>query len=258
MEIARKSSLVAMFWILFWLGILCFILYFLSSETLNMFSLHLEPLLAKGNKLAPHTKLVFTQISRIINDAKEYLLPFMSGMFGLTGIILWLFVRLSLVSAAKQFKEKTIKPAASPALEKPQPEEPNKKERLQEDRCRALHLLSLLQREGRLIDFLEENLEPYNDEQIGAAVRDIHEKCKQAVQKYINPKSVMDQNEGEEVTVQQGFDPVAIKLTGNVFGNPPFKGILRHKGWRSSKFDMPSLSVKKDPDIIAPAEVEIM
>ncbi len=120
-----------------------------------------------------------------------------------------------------------------------------------------IHLTSILQREGRLIDFLAEDLNNYEDGQIGAAVRSIHEGCKKAVDKYLSPVPVMDKEEGETVTIESGFDPGAVKLTGNVTGNPPFTGVLRHKGWKAEKLNLPSLAKSTDSKIIAPAEVEI-
>lgn len=120
-----------------------------------------------------------------------------------------------------------------------------------------LHLLTVLQRRGRLVDFLSEDLDTYEDEQIGAAVRGIHDNCKKALSKSLILEAVVDGSEGEEISVDQGFDPNAIKLTGNVAGNPPFKGILRHKGWRAKKLELPVLSDAQDASIIAPAEIEI-
>jgi hypothetical protein len=121
-----------------------------------------------------------------------------------------------------------------------------------------LHLLSVLQREGRLVDFFSEDLNLYEDAQIGGAVRAIHENCKKAMNKSLSLESVIDRSEGEEIQVDPGFDPDAIKLTGNVTGEPPFKGILRHKGWRTRKLELPALSGGQDARIIAPAEVEIL
>jgi hypothetical protein len=115
----------------------------------------------------------------------------------------------------------------------------------------------VFQREGRLIDFFSENLELYEDSQIGAAVRNIHENCKKTMSKYMTLQSVLEQNEGETVTVEPGFDPGSIKLTGNVSGEPPFTGILRHRGWRVSKLDLPKLSDTGRLQAISPAEVEI-
>lgn len=125
------------------------------------------------------------------------------------------------------------------------------------DRRLFLHLFSLMQREGRLMDFLDEDLDQYEDAQIGSAVRSIHAGCRRLVQEYLNPKPVMDQAEGEEVEIPLDFDPGVIKLTGNVVGEPPFNGILRHKGWQVGKMNLPTLSGRQNAEIIAPAEVEI-
>lgn len=120
-----------------------------------------------------------------------------------------------------------------------------------------LHLISVLQRQGRLVDFFKEDLNAYADAQIGAAVRSIHENCARAVDKYIAPAPVIDKPEGEPITVPPGFDTAAIKLTGNVTGEPPFTGRLRHRGWRAGKLELPVLSGSGDPRVIAPAEVEV-
>jgi hypothetical protein len=134
--------------------------------------------------------------------------------------------------------------------------DPLKKQR--HDQRMLLHLLTLLQREGRLMDFLGEDLSAYDDAQIGMAVRSIQESCKAAIEKQLRPKAVMEAEEESEVTVAAGFDPNAIKLVGNVAGEPPFTGILRHKGWRAAAVEIPALSDKDDPLVIAPAEVEIV
>jgi hypothetical protein len=129
---------------------------------------------------------------------------------------------------------------------------------LDEEKRRFLHFLSVLQREGRLLDFFNEDLSLYEDEQIGAAVRGIHESCKKTMKKYIDPVPVTDIEEGAEIVIDEGFDPETFKLVGNVTGNPPFKGIVRHRGWKASRQNMPELSKIKDSSIMAPAEVEIV
>jgi hypothetical protein len=131
------------------------------------------------------------------------------------------------------------------------------KEKDLSDRRLFLHLFSLMQREGRLMDFLDEDLDQYDDAQIGSAVRSIHAGCRQLVQEYLNPKPVMEQAEGENVEIPEDFDPGVVKLTGNVVGEPPFNGILRHKGWKVGKMNLPTLSGRQNAEIIAPAEVEI-
>jgi hypothetical protein len=120
-----------------------------------------------------------------------------------------------------------------------------------------VHLLSVLQSEGRLLDFFSEKMDGYDDAQIGAAVRHIHDQCSRTLSKYLHLEPVMDKDEGETVIVEAGFDPSVVKLTGDVVGNPPFTGILRHKGWKASKLDIPKLSQQANPEILAPAEVEI-
>ncbi len=120
-----------------------------------------------------------------------------------------------------------------------------------------LHGLSVLQRDGRLLDFFNEDLSLYDDGQIGAAVRSIHEDCKKSVQKYINPKPIIDMDEGEIVTIESGFDIDSVKLVGNVSGDPPFKGVLKHGGWKAGKKEIPKLSDIRDTTVITPAEVEI-
>jgi len=121
----------------------------------------------------------------------------------------------------------------------------------------AIQLLALFQREGRLVDFLREDIQPYDDAQIGAAVRDIHQKCRDVLVEHVTLERVLNAQEGEDVTIPKDFDPSAIRLTGNVGGEPPFHGVLRHAGWRASKVKLPPQPAGQDPHIVAPAEVEI-
>jgi len=120
----------------------------------------------------------------------------------------------------------------------------------------ALRLLGMLQEEGRFVDFLAEDLAPYPDEQIGAAARGIHEGCRKALGERIAFEPVLRGSEGDEITVDAGFDSAAIRLTGNVGGAPPFRGVLRHTGWRVTRAALPARR-GHDPRLIAPAEVEI-
>jgi hypothetical protein len=121
----------------------------------------------------------------------------------------------------------------------------------------ALQLLALFQREGRLLDFLSEDIESYDDASIGAAVRDIHKGCKKVLADHFGVEPVLDGDEDEAITVDAGFDPSRIRLTGNVTGQGPFKGTLRHHGWRAAKVSLPSLTDGHDVSVVAPAEVEL-
>ena len=121
----------------------------------------------------------------------------------------------------------------------------------------ALHVLSLLQRDARLLDFVSENLEGFSDSAIGAAARTVHAGCRKVFESYLELEPVYPQPEGADVTVAPGFDPTAVRLTGNVVGAPPFKGSLRHHGWRATRTSFPPLPPSQDPRILAPAEVEL-
>jgi hypothetical protein len=121
-----------------------------------------------------------------------------------------------------------------------------------------LRILAVLQRDGRLVDFLQEDLDPLADAQIGAAVRDIHRGCRKALRDYLTVEPVLDVPEESTVAVPADFDPASIRLTGNVRGSPPFQGILRHHGWRVKSVQLPVLpSAKDNSAVLAPAEVEI-
>jgi hypothetical protein len=120
-----------------------------------------------------------------------------------------------------------------------------------------LRLLALLQREGRLLDFLMEDVEAYNDAQIGSAVRDIHRTCRKALQDHLTLEPVLADAEGAEVTVPTGFDPSAVRLTGNVTGQPPFRGALRHHGWRVRGMKLAEPPSGADEFVVQPAEVEL-
>jgi hypothetical protein len=132
-------------------------------------------------------------------------------------------------------------------------------QKIEQDRKRRLflHSLSVLQRDGRLLDFFDEDLSRYEDAQIGAAVRSVQEDCKKTLKKYIDPKPVIDGEEGEKITIEAGFDIDSITLVGNVAGDPPFEGVLKHRGWKAGKNEIPKLSDIQDPSLIIPAEVEI-
>ncbi|MCS6884599.1 MAG: DUF2760 domain-containing protein [Acidobacteriota bacterium] len=124
-------------------------------------------------------------------------------------------------------------------------------------RQRVIQLLAILQRDARLIDFICEDIRPYSDAQVGAAVRTLHEGCRKILEKYVLLEPVMSADEGSSVEITAEADPSTIKLIGNVSGRPPMKGVLRHKGWRVVKIDLPALPQSGDKSIVAAAEVEV-
>ena len=121
----------------------------------------------------------------------------------------------------------------------------------------ALQLLGLLQQEGRLIDFLQEDVSGFSDTEIGAAARVVHEGCRKALHQHLNLEPVRGEQEGVRITLQKGFDASAIRLTGNVVGQPPFSGTLAHRGWRATGVKLPKIAEGHDASVLAPAEVEL-
>ena len=122
---------------------------------------------------------------------------------------------------------------------------------------RAVQLLALLQRDGRLIDFFNENIAPFSDAQVGAAARNVHDSCRQVLERYVTLEPIIDSEEGQPVTVQDDIDPAMTKLIGNVTGHPPLNGVLRHRGWQATRIQLPPLPDGSGRSVVAPAEVEI-
>jgi hypothetical protein len=121
----------------------------------------------------------------------------------------------------------------------------------------ALQLLSLMQRDARLIDFTMENLTNYSDADIGAAARVVHEGCRKVLSEHFTIVPIRDESEGNSITLNEGFDAAAIRLTGNVVGKAPFRGSLTHRGWRAADTRLPKLTESHDASVLAPAEVEL-
>jgi hypothetical protein len=121
-----------------------------------------------------------------------------------------------------------------------------------------LRVLVLLQRDGRLVDFLKEDIDGYPDDRIGASVREVHRGCRKVIDDYFTIDPVMAAEEGDPIVVAPGFDAAAIRLSGHVSGPPPYQGVLKHHGWRVKSVRMPTLpDVAEEPSLIAPAEVAV-
>jgi hypothetical protein len=122
---------------------------------------------------------------------------------------------------------------------------------------RAVQMMALMQRDGRLIDFLMEDLGAYADAQIGAAVRDVHAGCRGVLTRYVTLEPILAGKEGERTNVSPDLDPASIRLVGNVTGHPPFPGTLLHHGWRVTKIELPPLGASAGRRVVAQAEVEV-
>ncbi|MCB2156658.1 DUF2760 domain-containing protein [bacterium] len=122
----------------------------------------------------------------------------------------------------------------------------------------AIQVLGLLQKEGRLVDFLMEDISSFSDADVGAAVRQIHSGCRTVLDERFKLERVLQDDEGAAVEVPADFDASAISVIGNVSGEPPYKGTLNHRGWRAAETHLPTVPADADHTIVHPAEVEVV
>jgi hypothetical protein len=167
-------------------------------------------------------------------------------------------IRLALRCELRILRDQAFADKIEPLLAPPAP----KPETPPKPSGAPLRLLAVLQREGRLVDFLMESLDAFPDTpegnaQIGGGVRDIHRKCQVALREHLDLQPVLPQAEGSPVEIPSGFDPSAIRLTGNVTGQPPFRGTLQHAGWRVKELKLPPPPQGQDEFVLMPAEVEL-
>lgn len=183
---------------------------------------------------------------------------------GLAGLVLLLLIILVLkpknttpseVSAEEAKGSSSPEPETESSAETSAEPEPSHLKESSPDA--ALQLLSLLQKEARLVDFVQEDLTGFSDADVGAAARVVHEGSKKTIEKYFTLAPVRAEEEETQLTIEAGFDPKQIRLTGHVSGEAPYKGILLHKGWKATAVNLPQLVEGHDTTVIAPAEVEL-
>jgi len=263
----EKSKLTLKIFILCLLfnGILLAALYFASEQLFQGIQTRYEPLLAgpDAQSLPEGLRSTLQEMKTFRFTQEQYMNIVLVGLGVFVTLILAFAVQLIARGAwNRAVAGKAAAAAGGKAGKKAaKAERPaRKKEVVKASPFPAVQILSALQQEGRLIDFIQEDLDMYEDAQIGAAVRSIHEGCRKAISEHVELKPVYEQEEeGSEVTVKPGFDARAVRLTGNVAGDPPFRGVLRHRGWRVVRLELPSQVTEQDGKswVLAPAEVEI-
>jgi Domain of unknown function (DUF2760) len=119
--------------------------------------------------------------------------------------------------------------------------------------------LAMLQEKGRLVDFLMDDINPYNDAQVGAAARVVHAGCKRVLQEHFSIHPLRTEDEGSIVQVPAGYAADGYRLVGRIAGQAPFSGVLVHRGWKTDMVTLPQLlpSAPGQLPAIAPAEVEL-
>ena len=160
----------------------------------------------------------------------------------------------ALAARVRDLRDGVAAPAPAPSPAPAAPPAPQLREAPHEA---ALQLLGLLQRDARFIDFIEEDVKAYSDADIGAAARVVHEGCRKVLREHFSIQPLRSETEGSRVTLPEGFDAAAVRVTGNVVGKAPFTGTLSHRGWRATDTRLPRLAAGHDAAILAQAEVEL-
>lgn len=247
-------------------GLLLGCLYWLARQAFLGLQDGMSLIAGTGLEGGPdRVRVILTSMDTFLDKDRALLGPVVFGLGGLVTFALW----LSLLVTGRRLMEReagSAEKGAGPVEEPLRTEVKRLEKELQAAKkaaskpspSPAIQILSILQRQGRLVDFLQEDLSLYEDGQIGAAVRSIHQDCKEALLQNIGLEAVFGEEEGARVKIEPGFDPKAVRLTGDVKGDPPFEGVLRHRGWRVVRVDLPLKSPDREADwILAPAEVEI-
>jgi hypothetical protein len=187
----------------------------------------------------------------LIPSTSAYLFPIATVAF----VVALALVALSYF-AGKEHTERAVEAASppQPAVIPPPAAPPVKQETAEAE---IVAFFALLQEKGRLIDFLMEDLASYEDAEIGAAARVVHEGCKKVLQEHFSIHPISTAEEGAQVTVPAGFTPDEYRLVGKLSGEPPFTGKLLHKGWKTDSVKLPRLVDARRIQAIAPAEVEL-
>jgi uncharacterized protein DUF2760 len=142
-------------------------------------------------------------------------------------------------------------PAPAPATLQPPAVAANQAE------AEIVAFFALLQEKGRLVDFIMEDLTGFDDAQVGAAARVIHQGCSEVLKEYFRITAVSEAEEGSQVAVPTGYPAEEYRLIGKLSGNPPFIGKLIHKGWKTEYVKLPRITKTQRLPPIAPAEVEL-
>jgi hypothetical protein len=167
-----------------------------------------------------------------------------------------------LIQAVLILKQAPVKapPSADPISPVSQAPGPSEEERHREIDAHVVHFLGLLQEKGRLVDFVMDDITAYDNEQVGAAARVVHQGCAQVVKEHLGIGPVHSGAEGAPVTLENGYDPIRYRAIGKLTGSPPFSGTLLHHGWKADKVELPRLAETPPVAVdwvIAPAEVEV-
>ena len=176
----------------------------------------------------------------------------MHPILAIRAFFMALFGRLPKTVLENQLPEPKpqITPEPSPAEESPEKDDRGAERG-------AVRTLAILQAEGRFLDFVFEDISSYEDADIGAAVREVHRGCKKTLEDHFDLGPVREEAEEAKVTVSKGYHPATIRLVGQVVGEPPFTGTLKHRGWKVQEVRLPKIAPDQAAFVAAPAEIEL-
>ena len=121
----------------------------------------------------------------------------------------------------------------------------------------AISLLSTLQREARLLDLVQESLDGYSDQQVGAAARDVLRDSRKVLHRLFGIEPLHSGSEGEKVSIAPDTSAYRTKLIG-ANTKAAQSGVLVHPGWIATTCQVPQWTGNEDDAlVIAPAEVEV-
>ena len=121
----------------------------------------------------------------------------------------------------------------------------------------GVFLLSLFQKQGRLVDFLQQDITTFSNAEIGEAARVVHDGCAKILVDYFTMEAIRTEEEGVLVNVEADYNLSEITLTGNLRGSAPYRGELLHHGWKISDQHPPEQLDPKARFIVQPAEIEV-
>ena len=125
------------------------------------------------------------------------------------------------------------------------------------DSGEVFRLLVLLQREGRLLDFILEDVGGVDDCVLGGAVRPLLGKLRGVLCDYVVFEPILGGVEGDVFTVESGFDASLVKVEGLLVGGAPFRGVIKHPGWRVVSHRVPAAVPGSGGLVVERAVVEV-
>ena len=184
-------------------------------------------------------------------------LPASSGSYLNAGVILLtLFIAWQGLAASRSRQE-----PSTPAAQPPPPVAPPKPAKPEPTQTgEALILLSLLQEKGRFLDYVMEDITAFNDAQVAAASRVVHQGCSAVIKECLALSPTHEGKEGDRITLDKSSDPNRYRLLGKVPQEPPYQGVVVHRGWQTTKLALPRFTRPVDPtgpNVITPMDVEV-